>query len=123
MLEEAADADRFNKSKQGHWLRRAVESGTAPDRAFFRLWSAAPVALLLPLRLSAQFHQQGIHQRGNQEINDPKLYKLYDLELRKKVGTVFRQYNLFPHKTVIQNVMMAPIHVSKHEKTEIEERA
>ena len=30
------------------------------------------------------------------EVNDPNLDKL---ELRKKVGMVFQQYNLFPHKT------------------------
>ncbi len=42
------------------------------------------------------------------EVNDPKLNKL---ELRKKVGMVFQQYNLFPHKTALQNIMMAPVHV------------
>ncbi|MCH7889694.1 MAG: amino acid ABC transporter ATP-binding protein [Proteobacteria bacterium] len=54
------------------------------------------------------------------EVNDPKLDKL---ELRKKVGIVFQQYNLFPHKTAIENVMMAPIHVLKQEPKEVEERA
>ena len=29
--------------------------------------------------------------------------------LRTHVGMVFQQYNLFPHKTALQNVMMAPI--------------
>jgi polar amino acid transport system ATP-binding protein len=54
------------------------------------------------------------------EVNDPKLDKL---ELRKKVGMVFQQYNLFPHKTAIENVMMAPIHVLKQEPKEAEEHA
>jgi polar amino acid transport system ATP-binding protein len=58
-----------------------------------------------------------------QEVNDPKLNKVYKIKFRKKVGTLFRQYNLFPHKTAIRNLMMAPIHVLKHEKTEVEERA
>ena len=35
------------------------------------------------------------------------------LELRKKVGMVFQQYNLFPHKTALQNVMMAPLRCSR----------
>lgn len=52
-----------------------------------------------------------------QEVNDPKLDKL---ELRKKVGMVFQQYNLFPHKTALQNVMMAPIRVLKQSKAEVE---
>ena len=55
-----------------------------------------------------------------QEVNDPKLDKL---ELRKKVGMVFQQYNLFPHKTALENVMMAPMHVLKQERAEVEDRA
>ncbi|MDH3672330.1 MAG: amino acid ABC transporter ATP-binding protein [Gammaproteobacteria bacterium] len=55
-----------------------------------------------------------------QEVHDPKLDKL---ELRKKVGMVFQQYNLFPHKTALENVMMAPTHVLKQDKAEVEERA
>src|SRR5436189_4587526 len=55
-----------------------------------------------------------------QEVNDPKLDKL---ALRRKVGMVFQQYNLFPHKTALQNVMMAPIHVLREDKAEVEARA
>ncbi len=55
-----------------------------------------------------------------QEVNDPNLDKL---ALRKKVGMVFQQYNLFPHKTALENIMMAPIHVLKQDKTEVEARA
>ena len=36
---------------------------------------------------------------------------------------VFQQYNLFPHKTALQNVMMAPIHVLREDKAEVEARA
>ncbi|MGA0531640.1 amino acid ABC transporter ATP-binding protein [Hansschlegelia sp. KR7-227] len=56
----------------------------------------------------------------NQEVNDPRLDKL---ALRRKVGMVFQQYNLFPHKTALQNIMMAPINVLKQDKKEVEERA
>jgi polar amino acid transport system ATP-binding protein len=54
------------------------------------------------------------------EVNDPGLDKL---ELRKKVGMVFQQYNLFPHKTAIENIMMAPLHVLKQDEKEVEELA
>lgn len=55
-----------------------------------------------------------------QEVNDPNLDKL---ELRKKVGMVFQQYNLFPHKNAIENIMMAPVLVLKQDKDEVEARA
>jgi polar amino acid transport system ATP-binding protein len=54
------------------------------------------------------------------EVNDPKLDKL---ALRRKVGMVFQQYNLFPHRTALQNVMMAPIHVLKRDRGEVEGEA
>ncbi|MFY9240480.1 MAG: amino acid ABC transporter ATP-binding protein [Roseovarius sp.] len=55
-----------------------------------------------------------------QEVHDSKLDRL---ELRKKVGMVFQQYNLFPHKTALENVMMAPLKVLKENKSEVEKRA
>jgi polar amino acid transport system ATP-binding protein len=55
-----------------------------------------------------------------QEVHDPKLSKL---ELRKKVGMVFQQYNLFPHRTALQNIMMAPIHVLRQDRRAVEARA
>jgi len=55
-----------------------------------------------------------------QEVHDPNLDKL---ALRKKVGMVFQQYNLFPHKTALQNVMMAPVLVLKEPKDQVEKRA
>jgi polar amino acid transport system ATP-binding protein len=54
------------------------------------------------------------------EVNDPALDKI---ALRRKVGMVFQQYNLFPHRTALQNVMMAPIHVLKQDRREVEENA
>ena len=54
------------------------------------------------------------------EVHAPQLDKL---ELRKIVGMVFQQYNLFPHKTALQNIMMAPIHVLKQDAEAVKERA
>ncbi len=39
--------------------------------------------------------------------------------LRHDVAMVFQQYNLFPHRTVLQNIMMAPIQVLKRNRTEV----
>ncbi|MCZ7599689.1 MAG: amino acid ABC transporter ATP-binding protein [Gammaproteobacteria bacterium] len=54
------------------------------------------------------------------EVNSPDLDKL---ALRRTVGMVFQQYNLFPHRTALQNVMMAPVHVLRQPKDEVEGRA
>jgi polar amino acid transport system ATP-binding protein len=64
--------------------------------------------------------QHGSITIEGQEVHDANLDKL---ELRKKVGMVFQQYNLFPHKTALQNVMMAPLKVLKQPKEDVETRA
>ncbi len=64
--------------------------------------------------------QKGSITVEGQEVQKPDLDKL---ELRKKVGMVFQQYNLFPHKTAIENVMMAPLLVLKQDTEEVEKRA
>lgn len=65
-------------------------------------------------------YQSGSLRVHGKEVNDPSLSKL---ELRRTVGIVFQQYNLFPHKTALQNVMMAPVLVLKENKAEVEKRA
>ncbi len=44
-------------------------------------------------------------------------------EIRSKVGSVFQSFNLFPHLTVMQNLVLAPILVHKVSKLEAEKRA
>jgi polar amino acid transport system ATP-binding protein len=39
-------------------------------------------------------------------------------EVRQKVGMVFQHFNLFPHMTVLENIIEAPIHVKKVSKAE-----
>lgn len=39
---------------------------------------------------------------------------------RQKMGMVFQQFNLFPHKTVLDNITLAPIRVKKMEKNKAE---
>lgn len=44
-------------------------------------------------------------------------------KLRADVGMVFQQFNLFPHKTIKDNVTLGPIKVRRMKKSEAEERA
>jgi polar amino acid transport system ATP-binding protein len=63
---------------------------------------------------------QGFIQVGDIHVTSKDLDMV---ALCHKVGMVFQQYNLFPHKTVLQNVSMAPIQVLKQNRTEVIDRA
>jgi aspartate/glutamate/glutamine transport system ATP-binding protein len=41
-------------------------------------------------------------------------------QVRQLTGMVFQQFNLFPHRTVLQNITMAPMHVQKKPRAEAE---
>ncbi|WP_368993774.1 amino acid ABC transporter ATP-binding protein [Caldifermentibacillus hisashii] len=56
----------------------------------------------------------------DQEITNPKVNIL---EVRKHIGMVFQQFNLFPHMTVLENVTYAPQKVKKLAKGEVEKNA
>ena len=64
--------------------------------------------------------QSGSITVEGREVHDPNLNKL---ELRKKVGMVFQQYNLFPHRTALENIMMAPLLVLRQDRESVEQRA
>lgn len=62
----------------------------------------------------------GYRQKGHQ------LYELKEREVaeqRKSIGMVFQQFNLFPHRTVLENVSEAPLLVKKEKKSVVLERA
>src|SRR5688500_14403013 len=44
-------------------------------------------------------------------------------QVRAQVGMVFQSFNLFPHFTVLQNIMVSPVHVLGEPKKEVQERA
>jgi len=65
------------------------------------------------------------HQRGQIVVAGIELTAdLKNIEaIRREVGMVFQQFNLFPHLTVIDNLTLAPIWVRKMPKQEAEETA
>ena len=45
------------------------------------------------------------------------------IEVRKRIGMIFQQFNLYPHLTALQNVMLAPTVVHREERKTVEARA
>src|SRR5690349_4947209 len=65
-------------------------------------------------------HQQGRLVVDGIELTDD--VKAVDA-VRRNVGMVFQQFNLFPHLTVLENLTLAPMWVGKMPKKEAEEKA
>ena len=64
--------------------------------------------------------QGGVVKLGD-EVIDPKSKSL--TRLRQKIGMVFQSYDLFPHLTVLDNILLAPTKVQKRSKDEVKEEA
>jgi polar amino acid transport system ATP-binding protein len=70
---------------------------------------------LIPIdRGSVQVGRHAVHELKSDEEK---------IALRKEVAIVFQQYNLFPHKTALENVMMAPLYVLREDAHDVEARA
>jgi polar amino acid transport system ATP-binding protein len=60
------------------------------------------------------------YARGDQVIADPD----HKIEaLRSEIGMVFQSFNLFPHFTALENLMVAPVHVRREPREQARRRA
>ncbi|CAB3744547.1 amino acid ABC transporter ATP-binding protein [Achromobacter kerstersii] len=64
--------------------------------------------------------QKGVIEVNGQDIYGPKVH--LD-QLRSHIGFVFQQFNLFPHLSVVENLMLAPLQLKRARRPEARERA
>ena len=64
-------------------------------------------------------------QKGMIEVNGQDIYgpKVHLDQLRSHIGFVFQQFNLFPHLSVLENLMLAPLQLKRAKRAEARERA
>ncbi|WP_397356322.1 amino acid ABC transporter ATP-binding protein [Oscillibacter sp.] len=61
--------------------------------------------------------------KSRMKMPEGKTVRLNIDEHRQKMGMVFQHFNLFPHKTILENMTLAPIKVRGMKKAEAEEKA
>jgi len=109
---------------------KAYGSFRALDRVSFDIYDGEKVVIIGPSGSGKSTMLRSINRleeidRGRiivdgMDLNDPKT----DItKVREEVGMVFQSFNLFPHKTVLENLTLAQIVVRKRSKQDAEERA
>ncbi|MCB9993607.1 MAG: amino acid ABC transporter ATP-binding protein [Hyphomicrobiaceae bacterium] len=71
-----------------------------------------------PTSGSVSLHGQEVEVRNGKPANPRQIEAL-----RRRLGMVFQQFNLWTHRTVLENVMEGPVHVKKEPKAEAREKA
>ncbi|AIR90855.1 amino acid ABC transporter ATP-binding protein [Pseudomonas cremoricolorata] len=61
------------------------------------------------------------YQRKDQTLHE--LPEKRVAEQRQRIGMVFQQFNLFPHRTVLQNIVDAPLRIRGQKRAEVQARA
>jgi len=114
--------DQLNKwyGDSFHVLRDIDLSVTPGERIVICGPSGSGKSTLIRCINRLEAHQQGHLWVDGVELTDDA--RVID-DVRKKVGMVFQQFNLFPHLTVLENLTLSPIWVGKLSKKEAEEKA
>ena len=122
MTEPIIKFDKLNKwyGNNFHVLRDIELSVTPGERIVMCGPSGSGKSTLIRCINRLEEHQEGHLYVDGAEVTDD--VKVID-DIRKKVGMVFQQFNLFPHLTVLENLTLSPMWVGKIPKKEAVERA
>jgi len=114
--------DKVNKwyGRQFHVLRDIDLTVARGERIVICGPSGSGKSTLIRCINRLEEHQQGHLTVDGVELTDD--IKVID-HIRKQVGMVFQQFNLFPHLSVLENLTLAPIQVARMPKKEAEEKA
>jgi general L-amino acid transport system ATP-binding protein len=122
MTEPIITFDKVNKwyGNSFHVLRDIDLSVAKGERIVICGPSGSGKSTLIRCINRLEEHQQGrLVVDGVELTDDVKAIEA----IRRQVGMVFQQFNLFPHLTVLENLTLAPMWVGKVPKAEAEERA
>ena len=100
-------ADAVRKSFSGTEVLKGIDLDVAEGEVVCLIGASGSgkSTLLRCLNLLEQVDDGDIWLR-DVEITDPRI----DVDaVRRRIGIVFQAYNLFPHKTVLDNIMLAPV--------------
>ena len=122
MTEAIITFDKVNKwyGNNFHVLRDIDLSVARGERIVICGPSGSGKSTLIRCINRLEEHQQGTLRVDGVELSDD--VKAIEA-IRKQVGMVFQQFNLFPHLTVLENLTLAPMWVGKMPKKEAEDRA
>ena len=122
MTEPIITFDKVNKwfGNSFHVLRDIDLSVAQGERIVICGPSGSGKSTLIRCINRLEEHQQGRLFVDGVELTDD--VKAID-DVRKKVGMVFQQFNLFPHLTVLENLTLSPIWVGKLSPREAQEKA
>ena len=122
MAESIITFDKVNKwyGNSFHVLRDIDLSVAKGERIVICGPSGSGKSTLIRCINRLEEHQQGVLRVDGIELSDD--VKAVE-KVRKEVGMVFQQFNLFPHLTVLQNLTLAPMWVAKMPKKDAEARA
>jgi len=121
MTQPLIRVEKVNKTFGAHHVLRDVSTHFNAGEVTVILGSSGSgKSTLLRMLNRLETHDSGVILLNNQEVgDDPSSLSA----LRRDVGMVFQQFNLFPHLTVLENVTLAPRRVHGTARTQADAKA